>query len=223
MKDNFDLNLEIDLAAEEICSGIVSERKRKRVIEEIKAHFEDSVYQKTLDGNCPEDAFGITYKEFCNGDSREIRRLLARTHNVFSSEAQKKIVYYLSPLVIFPAFFLLLLFLDGTALQDHVLIGLSYTVFFVCSAIIGNLSPTDKKFDYLMTAIIPLVIACSLFIGLYFDEGCDGTPQLSLHHALNVEYYKCWLPVFIITAVTTFLASFRPIRIVKRLNEKAVR
>ena len=105
MKDNFDLNLEIDLAAEEICSGIVSERKRKRVIEEIKAHFEDSVYQKTLDGNCPEDAFGITYKEFCNGDSREIRRLLARTHNVFSSEAQKKIVYYLSPLVIFPAFF----------------------------------------------------------------------------------------------------------------------
>jgi len=40
-------------------------------------------------------------------------------------------------------------------------------------------------------------------------------PQLLLNHVLNMEYYKVWLPISILMAVITFVASFKSIRLSK--------
>ena len=133
----------------------------------------------------------------------------------------KKKIYYASPLVMFPIIYLIINFLDEMdIINPNILVILTCIVFFLFSALVGSLSITNKKFDYLMTAIIPFSLLLTLFVCLFFDEGCDGTPQLSIHHALNMEYYKIWLPIVAIMAVTTFVASFKPIRISKNIWKK---
>ena len=63
---------------------------------------------------------------------------------------------------------------------------------------------------FLLMIVIPLLLV--LFIALLFDEGCDGMPQFSLHHALNIEYYHSWLPIALAMMAITFVFSFKPIR-----------
>ena len=87
-----------------------------------------------------------------------------------------------------------------------------FTALFIFSLAIGVLSPTKTTFDYAITAIIPCSVLLSLFVGLLFDEGCDGKPQLSLSHALNMEYYKVWLPIVLTIMLIMFITSFKPIR-----------
>ena len=125
----------------------------------------------------------------------------------------KKIIYYIAPFVVFPLFALFINFLDS--MEANAVIGraLTLVLFFLFSALMGTLSPTDKKFDCLITLLIPAAFLCTLFVGLYFDEGCDGLPQLSLHHALNMHYYRVWLPYVAIMTGITFIASFKPIRV----------
>lgn len=133
----------------------------------------------------------------------------------------KKVIYYASPFVLFPIVFSAVTLLDGKDIvSSEILAVFSYSLFFIATALLGSLSLTNKKFDYIMTAIVPLSIFLSLFITLFFDEGCDGRPQLSLDHALNMEYYKVWLPIVAIMMVITFFASFKPIRVSKRLGRK---
>ena len=132
----------------------------------------------------------------------------------------KKIIYYISPVVIFPIIFFVITLLDTVDIISSILPILTYIVLFIFAATIGSLSTTNNKFDYIITAMIPISCFLTLFIGLFFDEGCDGTPQLSLHHALNMEYYKVWLPIVAVMAVTTFVASFKPIRISKKIWKK---
>ena len=125
----------------------------------------------------------------------------------------KKIIYYIAPFVVFPLLALFINFLDR--MEANAVIGraLTLVLFFLFSALMGTLSPTDKKFDCLITLLIPAAFLCTLFVGLYFDEGCDGLPQLSLHHALNMHYYRVWLPYVAIMTGITFIASFKPIRV----------
>ena len=133
----------------------------------------------------------------------------------------KKAIYYASPFILFPIIFGIFNLLDETdIINSNILAVFLFVLFFVTTAFLGNLSLTNKKFDYLMTGIVPLACFFALFIALFFDEGCDGTPQLSIHHALNMEYYKIWLPIIAIMAVTTFVASFKPIRISKKIWKK---
>lgn len=130
----------------------------------------------------------------------------------------KKTIYYLAPFVIVPIIFLLVGWLDNTDIINSTLsVVMVYVAFYLFPALMGSLSTTNKKFDYIMTAVIPLSFFFALFIGLFFDEGCDGTSQLSLSHALNIEYYKLWLPNTVIMAIIAFVASFKPIRISKKL------
>jgi len=133
----------------------------------------------------------------------------------------KKIIYYASPFILFPiifGFFTLLEEID--IINSNILSVFLFVLFFVATAFLGNLSLTNKKFDYLMTGIVPLACFFALFIALFFDEGCDGTPQLSIDHALNMEYYKVWLPIVAVMTVITFVASFKPIRFSKRICKK---
>ena len=133
----------------------------------------------------------------------------------------KKAIYYASPFILFLIIFGIFTLLDEIdIINPNILAVFLYVLFFVTTAFLGNLSLTNKKFDYLMTGIVPLACFFTLFIALFFDEGCDGTPQLSIHHALNMEYYKIWLPIVAAMAITTFVASFKPIRISEKIWKK---
>ena len=125
----------------------------------------------------------------------------------------KRAAYYIAPFVVFPLLVLLINFLDSIEMQSNIWMPLTLILFFLFAALMGALSPTEKTFDYLMTLLIPAAFLCTLFVSLYFDEGCDGLPQLSLHHALNMHYYRVWLPYVAIMTGITFIASFKPIRI----------
>ena len=125
----------------------------------------------------------------------------------------KKAIYYIAPFVVFPLLVLLINLLDSIEMQSNIWQALTLVLFFLFAALMGTLSPTEKTFDYLMTLLIPAAFLCTLFVSLYFDEGCDGLPQLSLHHALNMHYYRVWLPYVAIMTGITFITSFKPIRV----------
>ena len=127
-----------------------------------------------------------------------------------------KAIYYIAPFVVFPLLFLLINSLDKMGTNTDTWQALTLMLFFMFSALMGTLSPTEKKFDYLITLLTPTAFLCTLFVFLYFDEGCDGLPQLSLHHALNMHYYRVWLPYVAIMTGITFITSFKPIRVAKK-------
>ena len=120
----------------------------------------------------------------------------------------KKIAYYISPFVIFTLLFLLATLLDSTEILEFI----AFASLFLFTAVLGIISPSRAKFDYLITIIVPVSVFFALFISLIFDDGCDGMPQFSLSHALNIEYYRSWLPIALVVTVITFVFSFKPIR-----------
>ena len=125
----------------------------------------------------------------------------------------KKTIYYIAPFAVFPLLVLLINSLDSMEMQSNIWKPLTLILFFLFAALMGTLSPTERKFDYLMSLLIPAAFLCTLFVLLYFDEGCDGLPQFSLHHALNMHYYRVWLPYVAIMTGITFVTSFKPIRV----------
>ena len=120
----------------------------------------------------------------------------------------KKLAYYISPFVIFTILFLLTTLLDSTEILEFIMIA----SLFLFAAVLGIISPLRARFDYLITIIVPVSVFFALFISLFFDEGCDGTPQLSFSHALNIEYYRSWLPMALVMTIIAFVFSFKPIR-----------
>ena len=119
----------------------------------------------------------------------------------------KKIAYYISPFVIFTILFLLPTLLDSTEILEFIV----FASLFLFAAVLRIISPSKTRFDYLITIIVPVSVFFALFILLFFDEGCDGTPQLSLSHALNIAYYRSWLPIALVMTVIAFVFSFKPI------------
>ena len=124
----------------------------------------------------------------------------------------KRTIYYFSPLIIIPGIFLAVTLLESMKILKSITPFFLFAALFLFSALFGMLSPAKARFDLVITAFVPISMFLALFIFLFFDEGCDGTPQLSLHHALNMEYYKVWLPIALIMTVITFIFSFKPIR-----------
>ena len=124
----------------------------------------------------------------------------------------KKAIYYVSPFVIIPIIFLITNLLESVEMLNPIAPYFVFTSLFLFAVLIGTISQSKLKFDYIITAFIPFSVFLALFVSLLFDEGCDGTPQFSLSHALNIEYYRIWLPIAIIMMVVTFAFSFKPIR-----------
>ena len=124
----------------------------------------------------------------------------------------KKAAYYISPFVILPIVFLIASLLERAEAFVAIVPWLIFTTLFLFAVVIGTLSQSKAKFDYVMTALIPLSVFFALFIALLFDEGCDGMPQLSVSHALNLEYYRIWLPTALVVTAVSFVFSFNPIR-----------
>jgi hypothetical protein len=90
---------------------------------------------------------------------------------------------------------------------------------FLVSAIIGNLSPNDKKFDYLITVLVPL----ALFLTMFFAGFLDTEEFHSGHdfeRGLKVAFQSTALIMYLVTAVAAFAASFKPIRILRKFFKK---
>ena len=124
----------------------------------------------------------------------------------------KKTAYYTSPFVVIPVIFLIVSVLESAEILKPIAPYIMFGALFLFAVVIGIISPSRAKFDFLITIIVPVSVFFALFISLFFDEGCDGTPQFSLSHALNVEYYSSWLPIAIVMTAITFVFSFKPIR-----------
>ena len=129
----------------------------------------------------------------------------------------KKAIYYLSPMGAILIIFSLVTILENFEVSSSLVPFFTIAALLLFSATIGLFSPAKTLFDYIITATVPASVFLSLFVGLIFDRGCDGTPQLSLSHATNPGYYLAWLPMALIMAAITFAFSFKPLRgLVKR-------
>ena len=124
----------------------------------------------------------------------------------------KKAAYYTSPFVVVPIIFLIVSLIESAEILKTIVPYFMFVALFLFAVVIGILSPLKAKFDYIMTAIVPLSVFFALFISLLFDDGCDGMPQFSLSHALNIEYYRSWLPIALVMMGITVVFSFKPIR-----------
>ena len=126
-----------------------------------------------------------------------------------------KKLYYAVPFVIVPASMLLCELLDNAGfikMNPHVM----GAVLFLLSAIVGNLTSAARKFDYLMTVLMPLSLFVFMFIGGYLDE-TEVYARFDLRKAIKVAAQPGCFQMYIMMAVTTFLASFKPVRIIRKI------
>ena len=124
----------------------------------------------------------------------------------------KRTLYYISPFVIIPIIFLITSLLEGVEILEPTAPYFAYTALFLFTVMLGALSQLKTTFDYIITALLPLSVFFALFLFLFFDEGCNGRPQLSLYHALSIEYYRPWFLRVLVMMVITFVFTFKPLR-----------
>ena len=130
----------------------------------------------------------------------------------------KKIMYYISPFIFIPC---LCFLIDWIWVSD--LINISVYSFgislFVLSSIIGNLSPNDKKFDYVITVLVPLALFLTLFFAGFLD-----TEEFHSGHDLERGWKSAvqifYLIMYPVTAAAAFAASFKPVRILRKFFKK---
>ena len=129
----------------------------------------------------------------------------------------KKYLYYATPFIILPILMILCELLDNSNLVPMSVYVIA-TICILFSVVMGNLTPTRKMFDYIMTIAMPLSFFCVMFLGGLFSEGCDGSPKLYVDDALDVAFQPFALQIYLMMGVATFLASFRAIRIIKKIK-----
>ena len=125
----------------------------------------------------------------------------------------KKKIYYASPFIIISVLLLTTDFLHKIGLikmSPYI----STALLILTSIVLGNLSPTNKKFDYLMTAIVPLSFFILMFVVGFLDKS-DLETRFHLYKAFRAAFQPWVLFDCLAMALTTFLASFKPIRIIK--------
>ncbi len=90
---------------------------------------------------------------------------------------------------------------------------------FLVSAIIGNLSPNDKKFDYLITALVPLALFLTMFLAGFLDTA-EFNSGHDFEKGLECAFQSIALIMYLITAASAFAASFKKIRVLRRFFKK---
>lgn len=122
----------------------------------------------------------------------------------------KKHWYYVIPFVVFPITSLLCIFLDSVEINFYI----CATCFVLPSLIIGNLSPTSKMFDYGIPAISVIAYNCCRFVCGFLAK-TDLETRFSVYEAIEWVLVDTSLLISVLIAVTTFLASFKFIRITR--------
>ena len=122
----------------------------------------------------------------------------------------KKKLYYVAPLIAVPLLLLLCELLDNAGIlrmSPHIL----GVFLFLLSFVMGFFSQTHRTFDYLMTAIMPFSLVGLMFIGGFLDKS-DLETRFHLYKAIKTVFQPIALQLYFLMAVTTFVASFKPIR-----------
>ncbi len=125
----------------------------------------------------------------------------------------KNKLYYLIPFVAVPLLLLLCELLDNIELLQMSPYILS-ALLLLFSLAIGFFSTTHRTFDYLLTAITPISLFCSMFIAGFLDKS-DLETQFHLYKAVNAACQPIALQLYFLMAIVTFLASFRSFRNIK--------
>ena len=132
-----------------------------------------------------------------------------------------KKVYYIFPFAFVPMLLLLCDHLINLEIINMYPITLSLILIFG-GVVVGNLSMSSKKFDYIMTTLMPLSFFCWTFLIGYFTTN-DLETRFNFRIAFELVSYPWTLSTCRIMLLTTFVASFKPIRIleiIKKIKNK---
>ena len=130
----------------------------------------------------------------------------------------KKTIYYVCPFIIVPCSCLLSEFLnkrDVLNMNPYIF----FAELFIISAIIGNLTPTHRRFDYIMTIIMPLSLFIAMFIGGFIDE-TDLGGRFYMYRAFEVAFQPLALMIYFMMGLTAFFASYKSFRIIRRIKSR---
>jgi hypothetical protein len=123
----------------------------------------------------------------------------------------KKYCYYVIPCIVLPFVVEFCWFLDHIGIVE-----MNFTILAaalaIVSGVIGNFSPTNKLFDYALPIVSVIGYNCYRFICGFFAK-TDLETRYSIFEAIEWIFVDTSLLLCAIIAVTTFFASFKPIRI----------
>ena len=122
----------------------------------------------------------------------------------------KKFFYYASPLIMIPAVLLIVEHIDNLINIPLILYFIIISIFLSC--IMGILSPTHYKFDYILTVIMPLSLFCFMFIYGFLDKNDLGS-SCHLDRAFKAALQPTCLIVYCCMAISAFLSSHNKVRI----------
>jgi len=135
----------------------------------------------------------------------------------------KKAFYFLPFLMIsILVVILTLLFFRGNCIPYSMYAYVFFGGVILISAALGINSPTKHKFDYLLTAIIPLSFFVIMGIVGFCSEDDLGT-RYHLRLALRCAFHNWYLIAYAISGTVAFITSYETIRIKnrkKRTNHK---
>ncbi len=86
------------------------------------------------------------------------------------------------------------------------------------SAVMGFFSATQKTFDYLLTALMPLSLFVCMFVAGFLSKD-DTESQFLLYRAFDVAFQPLALLLYVLMAIVTFLASYKHFRYNKNRAE----
>ena len=104
----------------------------------------------------------------------------------------------------------LLELLDNTNLLTMSPYIMGAVLLLICT-VFGFFSPTNKTFDYIISAIMPLSLFCLMFVVGFLDKS-DLETRFHFHRAVDVAMQSPCLILYLLMATITFIASTKKIR-----------
>lgn len=131
----------------------------------------------------------------------------------------KKKVYYIIPFISIPLSCLLCELLGNLNVFNKSQITFA-TVLFLNAAVIGNLTPTKRKFDIVMTVVMPLTFCLFMLLCGFLEEG-ETIARFDFRHAFKIAFQNISWVIYFGLAAITFCASYKPLRLYKRKKQEA--
>ena len=132
----------------------------------------------------------------------------------------KKVLFYVSPFFAYLALMgIIELLRHFTGIEGYAFVTTLFSLSFLFSAAYGFFSPSKRKFDYLLTLLLPLASFLFWFLLGYFSKS-DLETRYDLSIAVDVSLQPFAVLEYAIMAFTTFFFSFGEFRSVKRCFRK---
>ena len=132
----------------------------------------------------------------------------------------KKNAFYFLPFLLITILVLALdfLYFSGNYIPYSSFVHVFWGGVILISAILGINSPTQNKFDYLLTAVIPLTFFVIMGIIGFCSEDDLGT-RYHLRLALRCAFQNWYLIAYLVSGSVAFISSYEMIR---RKNHKII-